>query len=147
VLAREDGAAHRQAASAEGALDALLCRLLSVVDPAGSLLALFGLDEVRDWQTTLSGGQKQRVGMCRLFYHTPRYAVLDECTSAVSGEVEARIYVACRALGIVIFTVSHKIELMKRFHDFQLILDGQGGWEWLDLRAATPPARSPGLPP
>mmetsp|Transcript_24986 Transcript_24986/g.63367 ORF Transcript_24986/g.63367 Transcript_24986/m.63367 type:complete len:787 (-) Transcript_24986:165-2525(-) len=158
VIAREEGTAHLPAGSRAEALDVLLRRLLCVVDPAGSLLAQFGLDEVRDWRTTLSGGQKQRVGMCRLFYHTPRYAVLDECTSAVSVEVEARIYQACRALGISLFTVSHKIELMRRFHDYQLNLDGQGGWEWTDLHAAggggpspaaaatTPSARSPALP-
>lgn len=107
---------------------------------------------MRDWAGTLSGGQKQRVGMARLFYHTPRYAVLDECTSAVSGEVEARIYLACRALGISLFTVSHKLELMRRFHDFQLNLDGRGGWTWLDLNAlpASVPLNqmaSPALPP
>lgn len=112
---------------------------------------------MRDWAVTLSGGQKQRVAMARLFYHSPRYAVLDECTSAVSGEVESRIFIAARALGISLFTVSHKLELMRKFHDFQLNLDGRGGWTWLDLNAlpahvapsvsGTPPMmQSPALP-
>jgi ATP-binding cassette subfamily D (ALD) protein 3 len=37
--------------------------------------------------------------MARLFYHKPNYAILDECTSAVSDEVEDEIYRTCTKLG------------------------------------------------
>ena len=38
--------------------------------------------------------------MARLFYHEPQFAILDECTSAVSVDVEGFIYSHCREVSL-----------------------------------------------
>jgi ABC-type multidrug transport system fused ATPase/permease subunit len=46
--------------------------------------------------TTLSGGQRQRLSLARALVRRPRLLVLDDATSAVDPEVEARILAAMR---------------------------------------------------
>ncbi|ETE63638.1 ATP-binding cassette sub-family D member 3 [Ophiophagus hannah] len=95
-----------------------------------------GWDSVQDWMDVLSGGEKQRMAMARLFYHKPQFAILDECTSAVSVDVEGYIYSHCRKVGITLFTVSHRKSLWKH-HDFYLHMDGRGNYEFKKITEET----------
>nr|NP_001259733.1 ATP binding cassette subfamily D member 3, isoform C [Drosophila melanogaster]AGB95572.1 ATP binding cassette subfamily D member 3, isoform C [Drosophila melanogaster] len=91
-----------------------------------------GLDSIEDWIDVLSGGEKQRIAMARLFYHKPQFAILDECTSAVSVDVEGKMYSYCREVGITLFTVSHRKSLWAH-HDYYLQFDGRGSYEFATI--------------
>ena len=72
--------------------------------------------------------------MARLFYHAPRYAILDECTSSVTLEVERVMYEEAKRLGTTLMTVSHRRSLW-RYHENILQFDGQGGYVFTQLDA------------
>ncbi|CAI9109451.1 OLC1v1009273C1 [Oldenlandia corymbosa var. corymbosa] len=80
-----------------------------------------------NWGDELSLGEQQRLGMARLFYHKPKFAILDECTSAVTTDMEERFCAKVRAMGTSCITISHRPALVA-FHDLVLSLDGEGGW-------------------
>ena len=65
-----------------------------------------GFDAKNDWTDVLSGGEKQRTALGRLIYWKPKYAILDECTSAVSIDVEGHLYTHMKSIGITLVTVS-----------------------------------------
>lgn len=89
----------------------------------------------------LSGGERQRVGFARLFYHAPRYAILDEATSACNAEGEASLYAACLEEGITLLSIAHRMEL-RRFHsaELRLVGDGSGAWTLTELVDGAPAA-------
>lgn len=57
---------------------------------------------------TLSGGQRQRLSLARALVRRPRLLVMDDATSAVDPEVEARILAALRDVGSTILVVAYR---------------------------------------
>ena len=122
-----------------------------------------GWDTKKVWKDVFSGGEKQRMGIARLLYHEPRYAFVDEGTSAVSSDVEGLLYERAKAKGISTFsiyllfffditstdllilaliTISTRASL-KRYHDYTLTLGmGDHGDEWDFQRIGTQSEKS-----
>ena len=120
----------------KGITDEKLVEYLGLVQLEYILAREGGWESVQDWMDVLSGGEKQRVAMARLFYHKPQFAILDECTSAVSVDVEGEMYQWCRGAGITLFTVSHRKSLWKH-HEFYLHMDGRGAYDFKPIEDST----------
>ncbi|KAJ2519613.1 ATP-binding cassette long-chain fatty acid transporter pxa2 [Coemansia sp. RSA 2049] len=116
----------------KGVSDQDLLQILEVVQLGHIVDREGGWDSAKSWRDALSGGDKQRIAMARLFYHRPRYAIMDECTSAVSMDIERIMYTHATGLGITLLTVSHRQSLWQ-YHNFILQYDGQGGYVFSKL--------------
>lgn len=113
--------------------DSDLVSILKILD-LQDLVTDYGWDAEEEWRDILSGGLQQRVAMARLFYHKPKYAILDECTSSVTFEMEKVMYDTAKDLGITLMTVSHRRSLWK-YHTRILQFDGQGNYVFTELDA------------
>lgn len=114
-------------AASKAASDETLRDILREVQ-LGFLLSRFpaGLDARADWSEMLSGGEQQRLAFARLLYHRPRFAIMDEATSAMDVPLEAHCMRRCIQLGISCISVGHRPTL-RQFHHTILTLDGRGG--------------------
>lgn len=119
----------------KGVTDSDLLSILKILS-LEHLIDLYpeGWDAEAEWRDVLSGGLQQRVAMARLFYHRPKYAILDECTSSVTLDTEKVMYDNAKALGITLMTVSHRRSLWK-YHTHILQFDGQGHFVFTRLDA------------
>ena len=113
---------------AQGIDDEMLRRLLKKVDleylvdrwPQGP-----NDDKEVDWEQVLSMGEKQRLAMARLFYHKPKFAILDECSSGVSAAMEKRMYETCIEEGVTFITISHR-PVLEQYHHIVLNVKKDG---------------------
>lgn len=119
---------------AKKATDAELKRILAILEIDSVVDRPGGWDAVEEWRDVFSGGLQQRIAMARLFYHKPKYAILDECTSSVTLEIEKVMYDTAKELGTTLMTVSHRRSLWK-YHSKILQFDGQGSYIFTDLDA------------
>ena len=87
-----------------------------------------GLDTVvGDRGVTLSGGQRQRLALARALLRKPALLILDEPTSELDAENEARIWAAINALHgtTTILVISHRLAPIERADLVHVIDDGQ----------------------
>jgi ABC-type uncharacterized transport system fused permease/ATPase subunit len=80
-----------------------------------------GLNAVQRWEDTLSLGEQQRLGFARVFFTCPKFVVLDECSDAVSAEVEEGLFRTLHEMGISCITISKRLAL-PQYHNYELAL-------------------------
>ena len=87
-----------------------------------------------EWNDVLSGGERQRIGFARLYYHAPKFAILDEATSAINPDEESKLYERLIETDTTVVSIAHRLELRK-FHKLELKIagDGEGGFRILKL--------------
>ncbi|MEM9157114.1 MAG: ABC transporter ATP-binding protein/permease [Cyanobacteria bacterium P01_F01_bin.33] len=95
----------------------------------GDLARRFGgFDALEDWPNVLSLGEQQRLAFARVLLTKPRYAILDESTSALDVNNERSLYEQLSQLNIDYLSVGHRPTLLQ-YHQTVLVLDGSSGWE------------------
>lgn len=75
-------------------------------------------------ETSLSGGERQRLAFARVFLAKPDVLFLDECTSALDIDWQAKMYeeLLDRLPDSIVVSISHRDEL-RQYHDKLLTLD------------------------
>jgi len=116
----------------KGFSDVQLEALLRTLDLSYLLYRPQRWNAITDWSSALSTGEKQRLALVRLFYHKPKFVILDECTGSLSTDLETTVYNKCTEYNITPITISNRREAQE-YHDYLIELDGDGGWVRKDL--------------
>jgi ATP-binding cassette subfamily B protein len=93
---------------------------------ASEFLSLPGSTVVGDRGLALSGGEKQAIGIARALARTPQILILDETTSAMDGELEAKVLaeVQRKMVGRTVILITHRTYLA---HRADLVLHVENG--------------------
>lgn len=86
-----------------------------------------GLNAVQDWPNFLSTGEQQRVAFGRLLLAKPKFAVLDEATTALDAQSELTLYGQLMETVQTVISVGYRPSLAAR-HKLKLELLGSAKW-------------------
>ena len=85
-----------------------------------------------DWMSVLSGGEKQRLAFVRMLYKEPEFCILDEATSAISNDIEEKIFQILKDRKLTLVSIIHK-ESLEKYHDIKVTLYGNNKYEIKNL--------------
>jgi putative ATP-binding cassette transporter len=99
------------------------------------------LDDDEPWANVLSGGEQQRLSFARLLLHKPDIVVMDESTSALDTESQAKLLTRLGELlpKTAVISVGHRAEL-EQFHERKLnLVRHKGGAQLISGDPLGPP--------
>lgn len=108
--------------------DEFLQKILEQVNLGDLSKRLGGFDQELEWADILSLGEQQRLAFARLLLSKPRYAILDESTSALDVENEKHLYQLLKKTGTTFISVGHRPTLIP-YHEHVLKLGEHGDWQ------------------
>lgn len=120
----------------KGINDKELYQLLEHVNLADLPERFGGFDVEEDWENVLSLGEQQRLAFARLLLGKPRYALLDEATSGLDIQNEARLYKHLLETSMTFISVGHNPTLLK-YHHQVLELTGDKKWQLIPTKRYT----------
>lgn len=111
----------------QGVSNAELTLVLEQVGLENMLRRVSGFDRVMDWPNILSTGEQQRLAFARLLLARPRFAFLDEATTALDTASEAKLYLLLERITENYISVGYHTTL-SGYHESILQLLGNGQW-------------------
>jgi ABC-type multidrug transport system fused ATPase/permease subunit len=80
-----------------------------------------------DFGSKISGGQRQRIGIARALYSRPHLLVLDEATSSLDSNTEAKISELLRNLGkeVTVLVIAHRLSSIQSADRVVFLKKGQ----------------------
>ena len=107
--------------------DEELLDVLRRVNLPGLVERCGGFEAEMDFEKVLSVGERQRLAFARVLLQKPKYALLDESSSALDPDNEAAIFQQLLETSITLVSVSHHPSLV-RYHAQILEITADSGW-------------------
>ena len=108
--------------------DEELLDVLRRVNLPGLVERCGGFEAEMDFEKVLSVGERQRLAFARVLLERPKYALLDESSSALDPDNEAAIFEQLLETSITLVSVSHHPSLV-RYHAQVLEITADSGWK------------------
>lgn len=108
--------------------DDRLHQVLEMVELRDLVTKAGGFDTVQSWKNVLSVAEQQRLSLARIVLFRPKFAVIDQATSALEHEIEDLLYTVLATIGTLAISTATGAELASK-HKWVLELSGEGDGE------------------